>query len=101
MAAAAAAANGTIIPVTPPPPLKIKLKNKKKRSKGLLLHDPPLKKPRQSSPKSSPPSKNKLVGFEDFTSSVLSKHYYAKVFPQDEKEAAILLMAISCGLVCN
>ncbi|XP_054822225.1 GATA transcription factor 21 [Prosopis cineraria] len=41
----------------------------------------------------------KKFSFEDFTVSLMSKNLAAasQVFPQDEKEAAILLMALSCN----
>ncbi|XP_065850259.1 GATA transcription factor 21-like [Euphorbia lathyris] len=43
--------------------------------------------------------KNKLC-FEDLSSIILSKNSaFQQVFPQDEKEAAVLLMALSYGLV--
>ncbi|KAI9112596.1 hypothetical protein K1719_016519 [Acacia pycnantha] len=54
------------------------------------------------SPSSSPSIINKFSSFEDFTVSLMSKNLAtsSQVFPQDEKEAAILLMALSCnGLV--
>ncbi|XP_028774227.1 GATA transcription factor 21 [Neltuma alba] len=56
---------------------------------------------RGRSSSSSPTIINKF-SFEDFTVSLMSKNLAAasQVFPQDEKEAAILLMALSCnGLV--
>ncbi|XP_019191574.1 PREDICTED: GATA transcription factor 21-like [Ipomoea nil] len=43
--------------------------------------------------------KNKMNGFEDFLIKLSKNSAYHRVFPQDEKDAAILLMALSCGLV--
>ncbi|MQM03214.1 hypothetical protein Taro_035992, partial [Colocasia esculenta] len=39
---------------------------------------------------------------EEFKASALSKNKASHgVFPQDEEEAAVLLMALSCGLICG
>ncbi|KAL5698756.1 hypothetical protein ACHQM5_029750 [Ranunculus cassubicifolius] len=40
----------------------------------------------------------KKLCFEDFVINLSKNSAYQQVFPQDEKEAAILLMALSCGL---
>lgn len=42
---------------------------------------------------------NKNPRFEDFYINLSKNLAFHRVFPQDEKEAAILLMALSCGLV--
>ncbi|XP_058075597.1 putative GATA transcription factor 22 [Magnolia sinica] len=39
------------------------------------------------------------IRFEEFTISLSKNSAFHRVFPQDEKDAAILLMALSCGLV--
>nr|GME09499.1 putative GATA transcription factor 22 [Ipomoea batatas] len=44
-------------------------------------------------------TKKKMNGFEDFLIKLSKNSAYQRVFPQDEKDAAILLMALSCGLV--
>lgn len=44
--------------------------------------------------------KNKKLSFEEFSLGLISKNSgFRRVFPQDEEEAAILLMALSCGLI--
>ncbi|KAG0461457.1 hypothetical protein HPP92_021754 [Vanilla planifolia] len=42
-------------------------------------------------------STQRKLCFEDVAASLKR----ARVFPQDEKDAAILLMALSCGLMCS
>uniref|UniRef100_A0A803QT41 Uncharacterized protein n=1 Tax=Cannabis sativa TaxID=3483 RepID=A0A803QT41_CANSA len=104
MAAAAAAAagstNGTVVPVDKP---SMKNTNKEKKSKSTTTtatnnnnnNCVPFKKRCQSRGR----RKNKVC-FEDLIVSV-SKNTSAfqRVFPQDERDAAILLMALSYGLV--
>ncbi|XP_050378401.1 GATA transcription factor 21 [Argentina anserina] len=113
MAAAAAAANGTTLAVEAAPSTikttKVKLKDNKtipfkKRCHKLAISPSPRGK-----------SKTKLR-FGDFSISSMNQNSgtttpspppttntttttFQRVFPQDEKEAAILLMALSCGLV--
>ncbi|KAI3701404.1 hypothetical protein L6452_26444 [Arctium lappa] len=48
-----------------------------------------------SSPSSSSPARKNCV--EEFLVSLSKNLAFHRVFPQDEKEAAILLMALSCG----
>lgn len=44
--------------------------------------------------------KKKQLSFEEFALGLISKNSgFRQVFPQDEEEAAILLMALSCGLI--
>ena len=44
--------------------------------------------------------KKKKLSFEEFALGLISKNSgFRQVFPQDEEEAAILLMALSCGLI--
>ncbi|XP_068653431.1 putative GATA transcription factor 22 [Aristolochia californica] len=45
------------------------------------------------------PRSRKKIRFDEFTISLSKNSAFHQVFPQDEKEAAILLMALSCGLV--
>ncbi|XP_058069250.1 putative GATA transcription factor 22 [Magnolia sinica] len=45
------------------------------------------------------PRTKKKLRFDDFRISLSKNSAFHQVFPQDEKEAAILLMALSCGLV--
>lgn len=104
-------------------PLKKKLQNKKKRSNGgekynsppvvakakrckikedeemeadTVAGDSEISKSTTSS--NSSISSNKLC-FDDLTIMLSKSSAYQQVFPQDEKEAAILLMALSYGMV--
>lgn len=107
-------------------PLKKKLQNKKRRSNGgekYNLSPPEVSKAKKSKIKeekeegmetetvdtdleisksttssSSSISSNKLC-FEDLTIILSKSSAYQQVCPQDEKEAAILLMALSYGMV--
>ncbi|KAK3210507.1 hypothetical protein Dsin_015213 [Dipteronia sinensis] len=111
-AAAAAAANGTILaasdaaPVVQPPTNKKINKVQQNKDKATTSSNNnsclPFKKRCKMSSSPTTSSKNKKkqqLGFEDL-SMILSKNSaYQRVFPQDEKEAAILLMALSYGLV--
>ncbi|XP_077212080.1 putative GATA transcription factor 22 [Tasmannia lanceolata] len=45
------------------------------------------------------PHPRKKLRFDEFTISLSKNSAFQRVFPQDEREAAILLMALSCGLV--
>ncbi|CAE6244330.1 unnamed protein product [Arabidopsis arenosa] len=108
-------------------PLKKKLQNKKKRSNGgekynlsppvvakakkckikeedevdmeaetMIARDSEISKSTTSS--NSSISSNKLC-FDDLTIMLSKSSAYQQVFPQDEKEAAVLLMALSYGMV--
>uniref|UniRef100_A0A5B7BBA3 GATA-type domain-containing protein n=1 Tax=Davidia involucrata TaxID=16924 RepID=A0A5B7BBA3_DAVIN len=91
--AAAAAANGSTVVATETSSMKAKVvQNKYKRSN---INVPQYKK---RITKTSSPGRKKLC-FEDFLISLSKNLAFHQVFPQDEKEAAILLMALSCGLV--
>lgn len=107
MAVAAAAANGTTLAVEAAPSMiktsKVKLKDNKTIPFKKRCHK------LTTSPSPRGKSKTKLC-FEDFTISSMTQNSgtpppttttntFQRVFPQDEKEAAILLMALSCGLV--
>ncbi|KAL3532611.1 hypothetical protein ACH5RR_006132 [Cinchona calisaya] len=101
-AAAVAAANGTSPGYeTTKASLKIKVQNKEKlKIKKRCKH--------YTAPESSSSSfqnqthdeqKKKRNGLEDLLFNLSKNLAFHRVFPQDEKEAAILLMALSCGLV--
>lgn len=62
----------------------------KKRQYSKQINSNPL-------PSSSSPAKKNCV--EEFLISLRKNLAFHGVFPQDEKEAAILLMALSCGYV--
>ncbi|OAY79070.1 putative GATA transcription factor 22 [Ananas comosus] len=47
------------------------------------------------------PTAKKKVKFEDVIISLNNNSAFHRVFPQDEKDAAILLMGLSCGLIQN
>ncbi|KAK6784177.1 hypothetical protein RDI58_017631 [Solanum bulbocastanum] len=59
----------------------------------------PLKKRCKFGPSSSTNNAPKKLGFEDLLINLSNKLAFQQIFPQDEKEAAILLMALSSGLV--
>ncbi|KAF5481854.1 hypothetical protein F2P56_002473 [Juglans regia] len=108
--AIAAAANGTIL-VEKPPSMKsaasAKVQHKDKRSSNCYV--PKFKKKCKLSTTATTttsttttPSHHhgrKKLCLEDFTISLSKNSAFQRVFPQDEKEAAILLMALSYGLV--
>ncbi|RDX62498.1 putative GATA transcription factor 22, partial [Mucuna pruriens] len=95
-AAAAASGNGTVVveAETSVKGNKLKKKEKKSRTEGA----PQMKKKRKLGAKPSSQSRNKF-GFEDLTLRLRKNLAMHQFFPQDEKEAAILLMALSYGLV--
>ncbi|XP_027331338.1 GATA transcription factor 21-like [Abrus precatorius] len=95
-AMAAASANGTIL-VKSETSLKGKKLLKKEKKSRIECAPPQMKKKRKLGAKPSQ-SRNKF-GFEDLTLRLSKKLAMHQVFPQDEKEAAILLMALSYGLV--
>ena len=45
--------------------------------------------------------KKQQLCFDDIVISLSKSSAFHRVFPQDEKDAAILLMALSCGLMCS
>ncbi|TKY54490.1 putative GATA transcription factor 22 [Spatholobus suberectus] len=94
-AAAVASGNGTVIgeAETSVKGKKLQKKEKKSRIEGAVQ----MKKKRKLGAKPSQ-SRNKF-GFEDLTLRLRKNLAMHQVFPQDEKEAAILLMALSYGLV--
>ncbi|GER35988.1 GATA transcription factor [Striga asiatica] len=92
MAAAAAAANGTVVTTSDhqtPKLIKLKVKNAhlKKRFKA-TTNEAGLQS-----------NGNKKVGFEDFLVNLSKTLSFHHVFPEEEKDAAILLMALSSGMV--
>ncbi|CAL5184599.1 unnamed protein product [Lathyrus oleraceus] len=90
--AAAASANGEIHVAAEKPYVKgKKLKTKRKRSKTDECAPPQLKRKGKIG--------NKSTSFEDLITSLSNNFASHQVFPQDEKEAAILLMALSSGLL--
>nr|GMD01798.1 putative GATA transcription factor 22 [Ipomoea batatas] len=106
--AAAATANGganETAPSSSPSTLKLKVQKTTTKSNNYPSHhQQPLKKrckfvtatAEASAPSSAAVAKN---GVEDFLKKLSNSLALHRVFPQDEKDAAILLMAISCGLV--
>lgn len=98
-AAAAASGDGTIL-VTAESSVKNRNKLVKKKDKTKVESAPPVAQIKKKHRANKPSQSKKKFGFEDLTLS-LSKNLASlqQVFPQDEKEAAILLMALSYGLV--
>ncbi|XVE97990.1 hypothetical protein REPUB_Repub03eG0066700 [Reevesia pubescens] len=93
-AAAAAAANGTIVAAETTPSMKNKVQHKaKKLSNGCV---PQLKN--KKCKLSSQSQGRKKLCFEDLRIILSEKSAFHGVFPQDEKEAAILLIRdLNCG----
>ncbi|CAK8531935.1 unnamed protein product [Lathyrus sativus] len=90
--AAAASANGEVHVAAEKPYVKgNKLQTKRKRSKTKECAPPQLKRKGKIG--------NKCTSFEDLITSLSNNIASHQVFPQDEKEAAILLMALSYGLL--
>lgn len=99
MAAAAAAAANGVMTVDKTSSVK-QNKLQKKENKSKIHHSskvPHMKKKRKVETKPSQTTNN--FSFEDFTLMLSNNLAVQQVFPQDEKEAAILLMALSYGLV--
>ncbi|MBA0568080.1 hypothetical protein Golob_005597 [Gossypium lobatum] len=94
-AAAATASNGTIVATETTTSMKNKVQNKAKRSSNGCVAKLKNKKCKLSSQFQG---RNKLC-FEDLRIILSKSSAFHGVFPQDEKEAAILLMALSYGLV--
>ncbi|KAL7095953.1 hypothetical protein ACP275_10G054900 [Erythranthe tilingii] len=106
MAAAAAAASGTVVAANQlPPVLKIKVQHKEKMGKN-NGHSSQLKKRCKTAANNtnagssdSTNNEKKKLGFEEFLINLSNNLSIHRVFPDDEKDAAILLMALSSGLV--
>ncbi|TYJ29592.1 hypothetical protein E1A91_A06G078300v1 [Gossypium mustelinum] len=94
-AAEATASNGTIVATETTTSMKNKVQNKAKRSSNGCVAKLKNKKCKLSSQSQG---RNKLC-FEDLRIILSKSSAFHGVFPQDEKEAAILLMALSYGLV--
>lgn len=102
MALAAASESGTTIADHATSSAKRKKLQKKKENKSKIEYEcsPYMKKKRKlEATKPSQISRNKFITFEDLRLSLSKNLAVQQVFPQDEKEAAILLMALSYGLV--
>lgn len=109
---AMAAANGTVVSVEKAACMKSISKrsgqNKvkaDKKSRNMGCAPPQFKKRCKQILSNCPVPNNKLgrnkkkLCFEDLAISISQNSAFQRVFPQDEKEAAILLMALSYGLV--
>lgn len=94
-AAAAATANGTVVAAETPPSMKSEVQLKAKRSSNNGVPHLKNKKCKLNSQSQS----RKTLCFEDLRIILSKNSAFHGVFPQDEKEAAILLMALSYGLV--
>ncbi|XVF35015.1 hypothetical protein REPUB_Repub18cG0108600 [Reevesia pubescens] len=95
-AAAAAAENGTVVAAAETTPSNMKSKvqhNKAKRSSNGCVAQLKNKKCKLSSQSQG----RKKLCFEDLRIILSKNSAFHRVFPQDEKEAAILLMALSYG----
>ncbi|KAF8388823.1 hypothetical protein HHK36_025503 [Tetracentron sinense] len=88
--AMAAAASGTILS-TGASSIRSKVHHKEKRSDSGYIAQC-----KRKCKFTSPSHSRKKLCFEDFTISSSKNFAFHQVFPQDEKEAAILLMALSC-----
>ncbi|CAI9761099.1 unnamed protein product [Fraxinus pennsylvanica] len=95
MAAAAAADANVMAITTEPSSMKIKVHHKDKTGKN--GHAAQLKKHCKIA--AGPSNDKKKLGIEDFLINLSKNLAFNRVFPQDEKDAAILLMALSSGLV--
>ncbi|MQL41464.1 hypothetical protein EI012_26515, partial [Escherichia coli] len=96
-AAAATSADGSIVMAAEPSRVKgNNLHSKEKKSK--TERAPKFKKKRKLG-SHKPCRGRKKFGFEDLTINLSKNLALQQVFPQDEKEAAILLMALSYGLL--
>ncbi|KAF7147678.1 hypothetical protein RHSIM_Rhsim03G0232600 [Rhododendron simsii] len=99
-AAAAAAANGTTTTLeaaetSPTKSTEVQLKDKRATNDGYITKY----KKRSKISTTTSHGKEKKICLEEFLISLSNNLAFHRVFPQDEKEAAILLMALSCDLV--
>ncbi|XXG64237.1 hypothetical protein AAC387_Pa05g2239 [Persea americana] len=88
--ALAAAANGGLVPTDPSMNRKVQ-KEKRLESNCTSQYNKRCKV--------AGPGTKKKLRFDDFTISLSKNSAFHRVFPQDERDAAILLMALSYGLV--
>lgn len=93
LAAAVAATNGTNPAAEVVTPSKPKVQQKDKKLKPNTQTAPCKKRTKLSK---NVVMKNKVC-FEDLLMSLSNNLAFHQAFPQDEKEAAIILMALSCG----
>ncbi|KAI8565408.1 hypothetical protein RHMOL_Rhmol03G0256800 [Rhododendron molle] len=97
--AAAAAANGTTTleaETSPTKSTEVQLRDKRATNNGYITE---YKKRSKIATTTTSHGKKKKICFEEFLISLSNNSAFQRVFPQDEKEAAILLMALSCDLV--
>ncbi|KAI8530944.1 hypothetical protein RHMOL_Rhmol11G0099400 [Rhododendron molle] len=95
LAAATAAANGAVL-TTENSTTRTQLVPKKEKKSRSSYHVVPYKKPFGGT---SPQGGRERISFEDFALSMSKSLGFRQAFPKDEEEAAILLMALSCGLL--
>ncbi|KAL7133167.1 hypothetical protein ABFS83_12G121800 [Erythranthe nasuta] len=108
-AAAASAASGVVAdPPTPPPAKMIKVQHKEKIGKNATNSSQVKKRCKTTPPVDAESSltdessnKKKKIGnkLEEFLINLSNNLSFHRMFPEDEKDAAILLMALSSGLV--
>ncbi|CAL5359254.1 unnamed protein product [Camellia sinensis] len=91
-----AAANGMALARATADSTRIKVQNKEKKSRCTSYTGQYKKKAFKHH--GSPQGKEK-ISFEDFAMSLSKNSAFRRAFPKDEEEAAILLMALSCGLL--
>ncbi|KAE8726226.1 GATA transcription factor 23 [Hibiscus syriacus] len=97
LAAAATASNGAIVEAETTTSVKsTKVQNKAKRSSNGCVAK--LKNTTKCKLSSQSQGRRKKLCFEDLRVILSKNSTFHRVFPQDEKEAAILLMALSHGL---
>ncbi|KAL3623653.1 hypothetical protein CASFOL_032469 [Castilleja foliolosa] len=103
MAAAAAAANGTTAAPSAdhqrPASLKIKVQQHKGKNGHLKKRCKVAVNVGPTSEDGSTSNGKNRIGLEDFLINLSKNLSFHRVFPEDEKDAAILLMALSSGLV--
>ncbi|XP_058189104.1 putative GATA transcription factor 22 [Rhododendron vialii] len=95
LAAAAAAANSAVLTMENST-TRTELVPKKEKKSRSSYHVVPYKKPFGVT---SPQGGRERISFEDFALSMSKSLGLRRAFPKDEEEAAILLMALSCGLL--
>ncbi|KAL3746866.1 hypothetical protein ACJRO7_015760 [Eucalyptus globulus] len=99
-AAAAAAAGGAAVATTDPTSMRLKGHNKEKKSRPSHAGQICKKQSKQfTSQADSSSHGEKNLFFRDFTLGLSKSSAFLRAFPQDEAEAAILLMELSCGFV--
>ncbi|KEH32529.1 GATA type zinc finger transcription factor family protein [Medicago truncatula] len=102
LAAAAASANGTTIADQTASVKRKKLQKKKENKSKIEFDCSTVHMKKKHKLEAKPPShqsRKEFITFEDLKLSLSENLGVQQVFPQDEREAAILLMALSYGLV--